>query len=108
MESQLLELRPHLWFRRDVELQPNPSTDDFGLIPEFGHLVFQSSKQRQRVRQACLFLIHSYSLSAVHLCQQVASGLVTLAGSADGVLAARDYSLNLNKGLSWDRGLKGQ
>jgi hypothetical protein len=86
MKAKFFQLGSDFFERRDAKLQPNPLAHNLRLAPNLRHIGFQPVKERQRVQLACIICIHGYSLSAVHLLQQVASGLVTLTGSADGAL----------------------
>src|SRR5438552_3920630 len=71
MKSKLLQFASDVFQWRDMEFQPDPSTDDLCLIPDFRRFRFQTINQRER----CVILAHGYSLSLPSdPLQRVASG----------------------------------
>src|ERR1035437_3287654 len=86
MKAKFLQLVSDFLEWWDGKLQPDPFASNLCLAPNLRHIGFQPVEERQRVQLACIICIHGYSLSAVHLIEQVAFGLVTLTGSADGAL----------------------
>jgi hypothetical protein len=85
VKSELFQFLSDLLDGRDVEFKPDPFSHYMGLAPQLWDLSFHAIKKCKRVLHACLIANHSYSLSAVRLRKQVASGWVTLAGSSDGI-----------------------
>src|ERR1035437_949006 len=86
MKAKFFQLVSDFLEWRDGKIQPDPFAYNLRLAPNLRHVGFQPVEELQRVQLACIICIHGYSLSAVHLHEQVASGLVTLTGSADGTL----------------------
>ena len=98
MKAKFFQLGSDFFERRDAKLQPDPFAHNLRLAPNLRHVCFQPVEERQGVQLACIIYVHDYSLSAVHLLEQVASGLVTLTGSADGALFS-----NESRAAEWRR-----
>src|ERR1043166_2091277 len=86
VEAEIFQLGSDFLERRDGELDPHQVPYDLRLVRDFRQFRFQSVEERQGVHLAWVCCVHCYSLSAVHPLSRVASGLVTLTGSADGAL----------------------